>query len=79
MGLRANRDVELSQEAAYATFDGVADGPHRIDALTGRIGQFPVLVALAGEDRAGVTAAHGDDDVGGLDDLVGPGFGDIRR
>ena len=35
----------------------------------------PVLVALAGEDRAGVAAAHGDHDVGGLDDLVGPGLG----
>ncbi len=34
--------------------------------------RIPVLVPLAGEDRAGVAAAHRDDDIGGADDLVGP-------
>jgi hypothetical protein len=34
-------------------------------------GEFPVEVALAGEDGAGVAAAHGDDDVGGFDDVGG--------
>ena len=33
--------------------------------------ELPVLVALAREDRAGVAAAHGDDDVGGLDGVGG--------
>ena len=35
------------------------------------------LVAFAGEDRAGVAAAHGDHHVGGADDLVGPRLGEL--
>ena len=37
----------------------------------------PVEVALAGEDRAGVAAAHGDDDVGGLDGVGGEQLGTL--
>ena len=47
-------------------------------ALTSRpagSGEDPFFVVFAGDDGAGVAAAHGDDDVGGLDDLVGPGLG----
>src|SRR5262245_21533571 len=66
---------ELVEELADALFDFVADGPDLFDGLAGGIVEGPVLVAFAGEDRAGVAAAHGDDDVGGTDDLVGPRFG----
>ena len=59
----------------HPAFDLVADGPDGVDALAGGVVELPVLVALAGEERAGVAAAHGDDDVGGPDDLVGPGLG----
>ena len=45
-----------------------ADG---VEVLAGRIVELPVLVALAGVDRAGVAAAHRDHDVGGAHDLVG--------
>src|SRR5262249_6098478 len=38
----------------------------------GRVVELPVLVALAGEHRARVAAAHRDDHVGGPHDLVGP-------
>ena len=39
--------------------------------LAGGIVDLPVEIALAGVDRAGVTAAHRDHDVGGLHDFVG--------
>jgi hypothetical protein len=54
--------------AAWAG-DLVAHLTDDLDGLAGRIRQFPVLVTLAGEDRAGVATAHGHDDVaapGGL-------------
>ena len=70
-------DAEFVEEAADPLFDVVADRADRVDGLAGGIGQFPVLVPLSGEERAGVAAPHGDDDVGGLDDLVGPGLGEL--
>lgn len=33
-------------------------------AMPGRVGEVPVEVPLAGEDRAGITAAHGDHHIG---------------
>ena len=39
--------------------------------------QLPVEVALAGVDGAGVTAAHGHDDVGRPGGLVGEGLGEL--
>jgi hypothetical protein len=48
-----------------------------VQVLPGRVGDRPVLVAFAGEDRAGVAAAHRDDHVGGADGLVGPRFGEL--
>jgi DNA-binding transcriptional ArsR family regulator/GNAT superfamily N-acetyltransferase len=50
-------------------------GPDRVDALSGRVVERPVQVALPGEDRAGVAAPHRDHDVGGLD---GRGREDLR-
>src|SRR5699024_10745908 len=35
-----------------------------LDALSGGVVELPVFVAFAGEDRAGVAAAHRDDDIG---------------
>jgi hypothetical protein len=60
---------------ADAAFDLVADRADVRDVYACRAGQVPVFVAAAGEDGAGVAAAHGDDDVGGADDLVGPRLG----
>ena len=70
------RNAELVEECADAAFDLVADGSDGGGVLAGGVGEVPVFVALAGEDRAGVAAAH-DDDVGGADDLVGPGLGEL--
>lgn len=55
--------------------DGVADRAHGVDALPGPLVEFPVAVALAGEDRAGVAAAHGDQHVRGFDGIGGEHLG----
>src|SRR4030095_6078768 len=75
--LRDRGDLKLGEELTDAPFDLVADGAGVFDGLAGGGVEDPVEVALAGEDGAGVAAAHGDDDVGGADDLVGPGFGEF--
>lgn len=43
----------------------------------GGVGQVPFLAAAAGDGGAGVAAAHADDDVGGVHDFLGPGFGEF--
>jgi hypothetical protein len=70
-------DIEVREKLADPAFDLVADGADVFDCLAGGVVEDPVEVALAGEDGAGVAAAHGDHDVGGADDLVGPGFGEL--
>ena len=50
--------------------DVVADRPHLVEREPLRVGQVPVDVALAGDVRARVAAAHRDHDVGPLG--VGP-------
>src|SRR5688572_26967949 len=57
-------DAEALEQSEDADADLVADRAHGFHALTCGVLEGPVLVALAGEDRAGVTAAHGDHDVG---------------
>jgi hypothetical protein len=42
-----------------------------------RVGEVPVQVALAGVDRAGVTAAHSDHDIGGLHLAGGQWLGEL--
>src|SRR5690606_4778920 len=56
-------DPERAQEDLHPSADLVAHGPHAVEVQAGRVVEGPVLVALAGEDRAGVAAAHRDDDV----------------
>ena len=79
VGLGASRnggDAEFVEKLTNPLFDVVADRPDRVD-VGQRVGQFPVLVPLSGEERAGIAAAHSDHDVGGLDDLVGPRLGEL--
>lgn len=59
------RYPEVVEEPADLALDLVADGADIVDGLAGGVVQGPVEVPRAGEDRAGVAAAHGDDDVGG--------------
>src|SRR5204863_7403381 len=72
--LPAGWDLALVEQATHALLDLVADGPHVGGVESGGVVEDPVLVAFAGEDRASVAAAHGDDHVGGAGDLVGPRF-----
>ena len=62
---------QLGDQPLDALVDLVADAADRLEILAGRVVELPVLVLLAGVDRAGVAAAHRDHDVGGAHDLVG--------
>ena len=52
--------------------DLVADRSYGLEVPAGGIFELPVLVPLSRIERARVTAAHRDDHVGRLDDLLGP-------
>ena len=56
-------EPQLIKECEHATANVIADAAYGIEALTRGILQHPVLVSLAGEDRAGITAAHSDDHI----------------
>jgi hypothetical protein len=68
---------QVSQELLDPVADLITDGPYCVETETSGVGEVPVEVPLAGEDRAGVAAAHGDDDVGGLDLAGGKGLGEF--
>src|SRR5699024_1781677 len=61
------RDEQLGYELLDAGFNVVANGPDGLNALAGRVLELPVFVAFAREDRTGIAAAHGDDDIRGFD------------
>jgi hypothetical protein len=62
---------QVGDERTDAGVDVVADAPDDLERLAGGVVELPVEVALAGEDRAGIAAAHRDDDVAGLHRLTG--------
>src|SRR5699024_6957026 len=62
---------QAADELLDAGTDLVAHRADFRDALAGWVLGFPVLVPLAGVVGAGVAASHGDDHVGGLDELGG--------
>src|SRR5699024_10309072 len=64
-GLRLGVGDEIGDQRFDATPDVITNSAHRLEVLSCGIIQVPVFVPLSGEDRAGVAAAHGDDDVGG--------------
>src|SRR5918996_1221125 len=68
---------ELADQSLHALVELVADPPHRLEVLAGRVVELPVLVALARVDRAGVAAAHRDHDVGGPHHFVGQRLGEF--
>src|SRR5260370_9373283 len=73
LGLESHLRDELLDAAANL----VADRTDRVDAEALRVVEHPVLVALPRIDGARVATAHGDADVGGADDLVGPRLGEL--
>src|SRR5215212_4293645 len=62
--LLGDAPAELAHELLDPSRDLVARGAHRLDGTALGVGQVPVEVALAGDDRALVAAAHGGHDVG---------------
>ena len=80
-GLRPALGQSASERARRRALDTrvdvVPDPPDGLEILPGRILESPVLVALAGVDRARVAAAHRHDDVGGAHDLVGERLGEL--
>jgi hypothetical protein len=54
----------------FSTLRRISDRPYGVDSLAGWVFEYPILIAFAGIERAGVAAAHGDHDVKGFDDLV---------
>src|ERR1041385_6635118 len=62
---------QLADQRLHALVELVAGPAPAREVLPGRIVQLPVLVPLAGVDRAGVAAAHRDHDVSCAHDLVG--------
>jgi hypothetical protein len=71
---RRPRISDPVDEALEECPDRVADAADGVKVLAGRVLEDPVPAALPGEDRAGVTAGHGDDDIRGFD---GPGSQDL--
>lgn len=74
-GKGSARGPKFGDEFLDAATDFVADGAHSIEALPGWVVELPVEVPLAGEDGADVAAAHGDDDIAGLDGVSGEDLG----
>src|SRR6266536_6415817 len=73
----AGWNADLVEQVADALLDLVSDQPHGGNVLAFGVVERPVFVSLAGEDGAGIPAAHGDHDVGRADDLIGPRLGEL--
>src|SRR5664280_1594804 len=67
---------ELGEQGVDAGVDVVTDPADLGEWAVLRVGQVPVEVPLAGIDRAGIPASHGDHHVGGLHDVVGERLGE---
>src|SRR5216683_1831932 len=61
---------QLLDQLLDPNVDFVADVADRFQVLVFGVLEVPVLIALAGIDRAGVTAAHRDDNVGCADEVI---------
>ena len=72
-----SRHGKFVEQLLDAVADLVADRSDGFDAHAGGIVELPVFVASARVVRAGVAAAHRDDDVGGAHDFFGPRLGEL--
>src|SRR5674476_347106 len=52
-GCRLGVVQDLAEQGGDAGLDVVTDRPDHLDGLAGRVGDIPVFVAFAGQDRAG--------------------------
>src|SRR5262249_46027277 len=69
---------QLADQCCNPGADLVPDLADRLDVTPGGVGYLPVLIPFAGEDRAGVAAAHRDDDISGADGVRGQDLRLIR-
>ena len=69
--------VERSEQLDDMGLDVFADRADNLERLICRVGDLPVLIALARIDRAGVAATHRDDHISGLHDDVGQRLGEL--
>src|SRR5438093_9388729 len=51
------------EQLTHQRVDAIADRTYLGDRQAGRVGEVPVEVTLAGEDRTGIAASHRDDDI----------------
>jgi hypothetical protein len=61
---------EVGEQLAHPAVHVVDDAPNRVDVLTCRVLNRPVLIAFPGKDRARLATAHCDDHVSSPDDVV---------
>src|SRR5690625_3769707 len=71
------RGEQVGQQCLDSVADVVAHLANGIDVLACGVGECPVFIAIAGEERAGITAAHGDDHVRCLYGLGGEDLGSL--
>src|SRR5258708_12342034 len=62
---------QVIQQKAHTIRNVIANLSNARDRQTARVGQLPVDVALAGDDWAGIAAAHRDDNVSPLRQVGG--------
>ena len=68
---------EVLCQRPNASVDLIADRSDRFHGKARGVRKVPVEVPLPGEDGTGVAASHRDDDIGGLDGLVGERLGEL--
>src|SRR5829696_8142586 len=73
--VRTDSFLQLSDQSLHPLADLIANGSNHIDTLSRRVVEGPVLVAFAWIVGTGVTAAHRDHHIGGLDRVVGENLG----
>src|ERR1700753_3201310 len=73
----ARPKAEPLDEVADPPLDGVPDRPYPNQFQARRVCQLPILVSLAGDIRTRITATHRHDDVGSLQDRIGPWSGTV--
>src|SRR5664279_2060854 len=67
---------QFGEQECHPVGDVVTDSADPFGVEVGGVGDVPVEVTTAGDSWAGVTATHGDDDVGAPDNFVGEWLGE---
>ena len=73
------RRHQVAEQRSHSPVDLVANRPDLLQGLAGGVGQLPIEVSLAGIYGTRVAATHRDNDIGGLDGLVGERLGKLMK